>query len=164
VASSGTTRGESALGGLAALERLQQPVHTVPAGARSYRRSIRSRGPMVALFVPVVLGVLSLVMLHNSHSTARGVGGFVAAVFAAPLLPAFGAPLRSGGSVYLLAIVTSAVVWLLIGLVASRRATLRPLATWGGYWSEYLLLAVSVWVGVVLSLVAANLVLGRALL
>jgi hypothetical protein len=119
---------------------------------------------MVALFLPAVLGVLSLLMLHNSHSTARGVGGFLAAVFAVPLLPAFGAPLRSGGSMYLLAVVGSGVVWLLIGLVASRRATVRPVATWGGYWAEYLLLALSVWVGVVLSLVAANLVLGRALL
>lgn len=119
---------------------------------------------MVALFVPAVLGVLSLLMLHNSHSTARGIGGFVAAVFAAPLLPAFGAPIRTGGSVYVLAVVASAVVWLVIGLVASRRATMRPLATWGGYWAEYLLLALSVWAGVVLSLVAANLVLGRALL
>ncbi len=119
---------------------------------------------MVALFLPAVLGVLSLLMLHNSHTTARGIGGFVAAVFAAPLLPAFGAPIRTGGSVYLLAVVGSVVIWLLIGLVASRRATLRPIATWGAYWAEYLLLALSVWVGVIVSLVAANLVLGRTLL
>lgn len=119
---------------------------------------------MVALFVPAVLGVLSLLMLHNSHTTARGIGGFVAAVFAAPLLPAFGAPIRTGGSVYLLAVLGSAVIWLLIGLVASRRATSRPTATWGGYWAEYLVLALSVWVGVIVSLVAANLVLGRAFL
>ena len=114
--------------------------------------------------LPALLGVLALMMLRNSQSTTRGVGGFVAAVLAAPLLPAFGAPIRSGGSLYVLAVVASAVVWMLIGIVASRRATRRPLATWGGYWAEYLLLALSVWVGVVLSLVASNLVMGRALI
>jgi uncharacterized membrane protein len=119
---------------------------------------------VVALLLPGVLGVFGLLMLRNSQSTARGIGGFVAAVLAAPLLPAFGAPIRSGKSVYLLAVVGSAVVWLAVGALAARRATRRPVATWGGYWAEYLLLALSVWVGVVLSLVAANLVLGRALL
>lgn len=114
--------------------------------------------------LPGVLGVLGLMMLRNSHSTARGVGGFVFSVLAAPLLPAFGAPIRSGGSVYALAVVGSAVVWLAVGALAARRASRRAVATWGGYWAEYMLLALSVWVGVVLSLVAANLVLGRALL
>ncbi len=118
----------------------------------------------MALLLPGLFGVLGLLMLRNSHSTARGVAGFVAAVLAAPLLPAFGAPIRSGGSVYLLAVVGSAAVWLAVGALAARRATRRPAATWGGYWAEYMLLALSVWVGVMLSLVAANLVLGRALL
>ncbi|MCU1362100.1 MAG: hypothetical protein JWN99_3389 [Ilumatobacteraceae bacterium] len=133
-------------------------------GARTYRRSIRARGPLVALVPPAMLGILAMLMLHNSHTTTRGVGGFVAAVFAVPLLPAFGVPVRSGGSLYLLAVVASAVVWLVVGLIASRRATMQPFATWGGYWAEYLLLAASVWVGVVLSLVVADLVLGRTLL
>ena len=34
----------------------------------------------------------------------------------------------------------------------------------GAFWSEYLLLAMAAWAGVVLSIVLANLVLGRALL
>ena len=119
---------------------------------------------MVALVIPTLLGVLALVMLRNSTSTGRGVGGFVAAVLAVPLLPAFGAPIRSGGGLYVLAVVTSAVLWLLIGAVASRRATRGPTARWSAYWAEYLLLLLSVWVGVALSLVAANLVMGRALL
>jgi hypothetical protein len=118
----------------------------------------------VALVLPALLGIVSLLMLRNSHSTMRGIGGFVAAVLAAPLLPAFGAPIRSGGGRYAVAVLASAVVWLLIGLLASRRAARRPVATWGGFWAEYLLLALSAWVGVVLSLIASNLVMGRALL
>lgn len=161
---SSTARHESALGRLAALDRIPPaPVQPVVVHHGS-QRGIRSRGPIVALLLPGLLGVLALMMLHNSDSTSRGIGGFVAAVFAAPLLPAFGAPIRSGGSRYLIAVLCSAVVWMGIGALAARRATRRPMATWGGYWAEYLMLALSVWAGVVLSLVAANLVLGRALL
>lgn len=110
-----------------------------------------------------MLGALSLMLLNDSHSTSRGVGGFLAAIFAAPLLPAFGAPIRTGASRYF-AVVASGVLWVLIGWIASRRAVRRPVATWGGYWAEFLLLAVSAWVGVALSVIAANLVLGRVFL
>jgi hypothetical protein len=169
------SRGEGALAGLERLEQLppptqrpaQRPASPRPVpkmGGRSYRRSIRSRGPVLALLIPAVLGVTAVLMLRNSTSTARGLGGFVAAVLAAPLLPTFGAPIRSGGSVVLMAIAASVVLWLVIGVVASRRAAGRPLATWGAFWSEYLLLAMAAWAGVVLSIVLANLVLGRALL
>ena len=85
-------------------------------------------------------------------------------MLAAPLLPTFGAPIRSGGSVVLMAIAASVVLWMVIGVVASRRAAGRPMATWSAFWGEYLLLATAAWAGVVLSLVFANLVLGRALL
>ena len=49
-------------------------------------------------------------------------------------------------------------------VAASVRATKRPAATWRDFWREYLWLATGVWVGVVAALVAADLVLGRALL
>jgi hypothetical protein len=150
-------------GALAALERMA-PAPTDRPAQRSYRRGIRSRGPVVALMLPAALGVLALMLLNDSDSTARGVGGFAAAVLAAPLLPAFGAPIRSGGSLYVMAVVSSAVVWFVVGTVASRRATRGSTARWGSFWAEYLLLAMSVWVGALLSLVAANLVLGRTLL
>jgi hypothetical protein len=141
-----------------------RPPVIAPTGMRSYRRSIRARGPLVALLIPAILGIVSLVLLHNSTSTSHGIGGFLAAMLAVPLLPAFGVPIRSGGSTYLLAVLASAVVWMVVGLIASRRATRAPFARWGTYWGEYLMLALSVWGGVVLSLVAANLVMGRALL
>ena len=136
----------------------------VPAGPRAYRARIRTVGPFLALLPPAALGVVSWLMLHDSDSVGRGLGGFVAAVFAAPLLPVVGAPLRSGGGLYVLAAVASAVVWLLVGVVASRRATRTPVATWRNFWTEWAWMASGVWAGVALSLVASNLVLGRAVL
>ena len=113
---------------------------------------------------PAALGVLGWLMLKNNQSVARGLGGFASSVFAAPLLPVAGAPLRSGGGLYVLAVVASAVLWLLVGVVASRRATRTPIATWRDFWTEWAWLAAGVWVGVLIALVASNLVLGRALL
>ena len=130
----------------------------------SYRRSIRSRGPLVALVVPALAGLVGLMLLRGNDSTTRGVGGFVLVMLAAPLLTVAGVPLRSGASVYLAAVVASAVLWLLLGLIASRRATRTTVATWGRFWGEYLVMLCAVWAGTVLAIVAANVVLGRAVI
>lgn len=136
----------------------------MPSGPRAYRARIRTRGPLVALGPPAVLGVVGWLMLHDSESGGRGVAGFVSAVFAAPLLLVAGAPLRSWDGLYLLAIAASVVLWILVGVVASRRATRAPIATWREYWTEWSWLAAGVWGGVLVALVASNLVLGRAFL
>lgn len=133
-------------------------------GPRAYRARVRAIGPLVALLVPALLGLLSLVLLRDNTSTGRGVAGFGAAVFAAPALLVLGAPLRSGAATYLGAIAVSAVLWLGVGVLAARRATRRPAASWREYWTECMWLTCSVWAGVVVSLVASNLVLGNALL
>jgi hypothetical protein len=132
--------------------------------SRDERSHIRRRGPLVALLIPTLLGATSLLMLRGSTSTGRGVGGFVAAVAAAPLLPAFGAPMRDGTNTYLVAIAASALLWFVLGAWAAQRATRTASGGWGRFWSEYLWLSLCVWVGAALSLVAANLVLGRVLL
>lgn len=147
-------------GALAALEAME-PAHGV---LPSYRTHIRSMGPIVALIPPAVLGIVALAMLRGSTTTTRGVGGFLAAVLAAPLLPVLGAPMKSGSGLYLSAAVGSAVLWFALGALAAHRATRVPLAGWRHFWGEYVWLLLSVWVGVVVSLVAANLVLGRAVL
>lgn len=121
-------------------------------------------GPFVALIPPAVLGVTALLMLQGSTTASRGVPGFVAAVLAAPLLPVLGAPMRSGSGLLLLAAAGSAVVWFVLGTVAAARATRDPSAGWARFWGEYLWLMICVWIGVVLSVVLTNLVLGRVLL
>ncbi len=136
-------------------------VHTPALLAR--RGRVRRRGPFVALVLPAVLGVVALVLLRGSATTASGVFGFVLAVLAAPLLPAFGAPLRTGSGAVTLAVATSALLWFVLGAVAAARAT-RPVGGWGRFWTEYLWLAACAWGGALLAVVAANLVLGRVLL
>jgi len=138
-----------------------QPVRQ---GPRAYRAQIRRLGPLVGLLPAAVLGLVSAMLLHGNTSTVRGVAGFLAAVLAAPGLLVAGAPMTDGAGVYGPAVLGSAAVWLVIGLVAARRATRRPVATWGDYWREHLWLAGGVWLGVIGALVAANLLLGGAFL
>jgi hypothetical protein len=128
-----------------------------------YRTRIRRLGPFLALLAPGVLGGLAWVLLRNNESTLRGVGSFLLAVLAAPMLLVAGVPLTAGQPVRVAAVAASAAMWLLIGVVASRRATRAPVASWRDFWREYLWLACGVWLGVVGALVAANLLLGRAL-
>ena len=136
----------------------------VRRGPRAYRRQIRRLGPLLALLPPAALGTTSALLLRNNTSTVRGVVGFLTAVLAAPGLLVGGAPMKGGSGLYLAAALGSAVMWLLVGLVASARATRRPVATWGDYWKEYAWLACAVWLGVFAALIAANLILGGAFL
>jgi hypothetical protein len=135
----------------------------VPMGPRAYRSKLRASGFLVALVPPGVLGAISLLLLRGHTSLVRGVAGFLTAVLAAPGLLVAGAPLRSGGKVYLGAIVGSALLWMIVGAISARRATRLPVASWRDYWREYVWLAAGVWLGVVVALVAVNLVFGRAL-
>ena len=139
---------------------IHQPV---PMGPRAYRSKLRGSGPFVALLPPGILGVFSLLLLRGHTSLVRGVAGFLTAILAAPGLLVAGAPLRSGRSVYLGAVVGSAVLWMIVGAIAARRATRMPAASWRDYWREYVWLAAGVWLGVVLALGAVNLIFGRAL-
>ena len=135
----------------------------MPLGPRAYRSKLRGSGPVVALLPPGALGVLSLLLLRGHTSLTRGLAGFLTAVLAAPGLLVAGAPLRADHSAYLGAVVGSAVLWMLVGVISARRATRLPAASWRDYWREYLWLAVGVWLGVVVALVAVNVVFGLAL-
>ncbi len=141
-------------------------VYSAPVrqGPRAYRRQIRSMGVLAGLLPPAVLGALSMLLLRDNQTTVRGVLGFVTAVLAAPGLLVAGVPMAGSTGLYLAAAAASALMWLLVGAVASARATRRPVATWGDFWKEYLWLAGGVWLGVFGSLVAANLILGGAFL
>ncbi|MDO8364790.1 MAG: hypothetical protein Q7V88_18005 [Actinomycetota bacterium] len=140
------------------------PLAPVPQGPRAYRRRLRQAGPVAGLLPPAALGGLALLLLHDNTATWRGVLGFLTAVLAAPALLAAGAPLKGGTGLYAVAVVASAVVWLGLSVLATRRATRLPVASWRDFWREYAWLAGGVWLGVVGALVGANLILGRALL
>lgn len=162
-----SARGE---GVLAALEQLDRVLPGRPQAApsqsprRSYRRSIRSRGGVLALLVPALVGCGGLLLLRDNTSTLRGVAGFVLVTLGAPVLTVAGVPFRSGAGLYAAAVAVSATLWFAVGLVAARRATRDTIPTWSRFWGEYAVLLASVWVGTALAMVAANLVLGRTLI
>jgi len=135
----------------------------VPFGPRDYRRRIRTRGPIVALAPAAATGLVALLLLWGNSSAVRGVGAVALSLFAAPVLLAVGAPL-TGGMLLVVGVLASAVLWVGLGALAAHRATSRPAAAWREFWGQYLWLAGGVWIGVVVALVAANLVLGSALL
>lgn len=145
------------------MQSLPIDLQPVRQGPRAYRNRLRRLGPVLGLVPPGVLGGAALLLLRGNESTVRGLAGFLLAVLAAPVLLLLGAPLEGGDSLYVAAAVASGVLWLTIGVVASRRATRSPVASWRDFWREYLWLAGGVWIGVLGALVAANLLLGRTL-
>ncbi|MEO6122807.1 MAG: hypothetical protein ABIR32_03795, partial [Ilumatobacteraceae bacterium] len=130
----------------------------------AFRYRIRRLGPIVGLVPPALLGAIAAVALHDNTSSIRGVGGFAAAVFAAPGMLAFGVPLASGTSKVVLGAMVSAAVWFVLGLVAARRATRSPVATWRDFWREFIWLAGGVWLGTVIALVVVQIAVGSAIL
>lgn len=136
----------------------------VPNGPRAFRYRIRRLGPVAALLPPGLLALLSFALLRDNTATSRGVSGFAAAVLAAPALMPFGVPLATGTSKLMLGGAVSAVAWLVVGLVAARRATRSPVATWRDFWREYAWLAGGMWFGVLIALGAVEVLVGRALL
>lgn len=91
-----------------------------------------------------------------------GAFGLFGGVIAAPGLLVAGAPFGNDEH-YPLAVAASIPLWLVVGLVASRRATRSPMASWADYWREYAWLAAGVTVGAMGSLVGASAFLGEAL-
>lgn len=134
----------------------------VIAGPRWYRTRIRWFGPLLGLVPMAVLGVVAVAALRLGDGRPSGVVGLIGGVSAAPGLLVAGAPL-SNSDHYSLAIAASTPLWLLLGLIASRRATARPVASWGDYWRELVFLTIGVMLGAVGALIAATQILGEAL-
>lgn len=111
-----------------------------------------------------MLGAVAALALHDNTSSTRGIGGFAAAVFAAPAMLAFGVPLASGSSKVMLGALVSAAIWFALGLLAARRATRSPVATWRDFWRELVWLVGGVWLGTVIALVVVQLAVGGAIL
>lgn len=145
------------------MQSLPVDARPVPGGPRAYRSRIRRLGPLLGLLLPAGMGGVAWLLVHGNESTLRGVLGFLLGVLAAPVMLLAGVPLEGGTGVYLASVVGSAVVWLMVGLVAARRATRTPVASWRDFWREYAWLAGGVWMGTIGALVAANLLLGRTL-
>lgn len=112
--------------------------------------------------IPTIVGAIAYASLEYSTASWSGAVGLLGGVLAAPGLLVVGAPFGDS-SLYSIAIAVSGVVWMGVGLVASRRATRNPLATWADYWRHYLWLAGGIWVGAGIALGLATISIGEAL-
>ena len=90
-------------------------------GPRWFRMQIRHRGPLYALAPPLVAGLVAIVCISMFDAQITGILGLTLAYFAAPVLPMVGAPF-SASDRHPLAIGISALLWVAVGLIASRRA------------------------------------------
>jgi hypothetical protein len=119
-------------------------------------------GPLAALAVPAIVGTVALLSLRFFDTASSGAVGLIGGVFAAPGLLAAGAPFGDKG-LYPAAIGASAVLWLVVGVLASRRATRNPMATWADFWRHYAWLCGGIWLGCAAALVAAAMTIGESL-
>lgn len=120
-------------------------------------------GPLFGVIPGAVLGLVSIVSLQLGDGRTSGLIGLVSGVSAAPGLLVAGAPL-SDDSRYPFAVLASVPLWLLLGLIASRRSTRSPIATWWDYSRELFWLAIAVVLGACAALIAATTILGESLL
>lgn len=132
-------------------------------GPNWYRVRIRRFGPFLALAVPAVLGLIAISTLQFADGLASGWTGLVLGVCAAPGLLVIGAPFAST-STYPIGIAISVVLWLIVGMTATRIATRNPVASFADYWRAYRWLAAGVFIGALAALGASSLLLGRQLL
>jgi hypothetical protein len=139
---------------------VSNPPLRVPDGLATHRRRVRSLGALAGLVPPAVLAAIGGALLWGSDSGKRGLPGFVSLVLGVPVLPLLGVPAEGGSGRYALAAAASAVVWLVIGWIAARRATRLPVAGWAEWRKEYFPLAIGVWTGAIAALIIAGMMVG----
>lgn len=109
-----------------------------------------------------LIGGAAWLVLQLGDGRASGLFGLAAGVTAAPGLLIAGAPFADSGN-YPLAVLGSVPLWAALGVLASRRATARPMAAWDDYARELVFLTLAVAAGAVAALAVAAAVLGESL-
>ena len=109
-----------------------------------------------------LLGAISWLSLRIGEGRTSGLLALVAGVSAAPGLLFVGAPFADDAK-YPMAVLASMPLWLLLGLIASRRATRSTVASWRDYWREMTYLTVAVVIGAIVALAAATKILDESL-
>jgi hypothetical protein len=112
--------------------------------------------------VPATVGAVAYAALHWSDAAWSGVVGLLGGVFAAPGLLLVGAPFGER-DLYPLAVAGSGALWLVLGFVASRRATRNPMASWKDFWRHFGWLCGGVWIGCAVALGIAAAVISDSL-
>lgn len=124
----------------------------VPDGLRFHRQRVLQFGPLMSLAVPVVSAIFGLLLLDGSESTWRGLVGFVAILVATPTAPVLGMPAVGGTGRWAVALLSSAVLWCVLGFVAARRSTRRMASSWPEWRKEWLRLAFGAWAGALIGI------------
>jgi hypothetical protein len=132
----------------------------VPDGVVYHRLLVRKFGPYLAVAISTAVGILSALLLIGSTSAMRGIPGFILAIVAIPTLPLFGVPVMGGTVRWLLAILSSGLLWAFVGHVAAQRSTNRTISSWPEWRREWTRLSVGVWVGAMFGLAVAAIALG----
>jgi hypothetical protein len=127
----------------------------VPAGPVEYRLQIRRWGMLMALVAPAAALAIGGALLAIGGNVVSGVSGFLLTAMSAPTMLLVGVPVTGGTARYVLAGVTSVVMWLGIGGWAAARATRSPVASWRDWWKEYAFLVVPIWLGAAVAFVVA---------
>jgi len=109
-----------------------------------------------------ILGATAWLSLQLADGKTSGLLALVTGVSAAPGLLFVGAPF-SDNSQYPMAVVASMPLWLVLGFVASRRATRSTVASWRDYWREMAFLTIAVVLGAIVALAAATRILDESL-
>lgn len=109
-----------------------------------------------------LLGAISWLTLRIGDGRTSGLLALVSGVSAAPGLLFVGAPFADDAR-YPMAILASVPMWLLLGWIASRRATRSTVASWRDYWREMAYLTVAVVIGAIVALAAATKILDESL-
>jgi len=112
--------------------------------------------------VPGIVGGIAYLSLRLFDTAWSGAVGLIGGVWAAPALLAAGAPFGDR-EMYPLAVAASALLWILVGLLAARQATRNPMATWSDFWRHYAWMCGGVWAGASIALVVAALAISDSL-
>jgi hypothetical protein len=133
----------------------------VRGGPVAYRLALRRLGPLVALLLPAAMAVLGYLIWNGSEGVRPALLVWFLGALAMPTAVLVGLPLFATAATLWAAAGTSAVVWLLLGRYAARRATRAPIATWRDWWREFIVLTLAMWAGIGAGLLTMAFVLSR---
>ena len=124
----------------------------VPAGLAATREHVRRRGWLAGLLVPVIVVATAAIVLEipsEGHiANMLGVTGSLLALLAVPTAVAFGIPVEVGPVRAGLAVVTSLLLWALLGWWAGRRVSERVVGGWREWVVEFGWVVLCLWAGV----------------
>lgn len=114
----------------------------------------------MGIAVAAALWMLGLVLGAVLSDPIGGAASFMFLVMALPVMPLLGMPATGGTARLYVAIVSSVVVWWLLGQIVAARVARRPVVGWREWIREFALMGVGLWLGAAGGLLLGALALG----